>query len=78
MEIFLHVGLVGAIILGLVLAYSMVRNRARTPHNERIAEAATREQYRHPETYDPEQFRRGLRPNADGSLPDGAPGSEKR
>ena len=71
-------GLIGAIILGLVLAYAIFRNRSRNPRNEQIAEAATREEYRHPDSYDPQTFRRGLKRNLDGSIPAGAPGSKAK
>jgi hypothetical protein len=62
-------GLIGAVVLTIVLAYSLFRNRNRSPRNERIAEAATREEYRHPDSYNPKPFRDGLVRNPDGSMP---------
>lgn len=53
---------IGAIILGLVLAWAVFRNQSRNRANDRIGDAAAREQYRHPESYDPEKFRAGLGP----------------
>jgi hypothetical protein len=74
---FWHFGLFGAIVLGAVMAYADFRNRKQNPRNVRIAEAATREEYRHPDSYNPETFRQGLKPNMDGTIPDGAPGGKK-
>ena len=52
----------GAVILGLAVAWALFANKSRSARNQRIGDAATREQYRHPESYEPEQFRRGLTP----------------
>jgi hypothetical protein len=52
----------GALVLGLAIAMGLIANRKRNLRNKRIGDAATKEQYRHPESYNPEQFRRGLKP----------------
>lgn len=52
----------GAAALGLVLAWAIFTNRGRSARNERIGDAAAKEQYRHPESYNPDKFRRGLEP----------------
>jgi hypothetical protein len=52
----------GALVLGLAIAMGLVANRKRNLRNKRIGDAATKEQYRHPGSYDPEKFRRGLEP----------------
>ncbi len=52
----------GALLLGGAIAWAMMANKHRSARNERIGDAATREQYRHPDDYDPEKFRRGLIP----------------
>lgn len=59
---------IGTLVLGAVIAYVLLKN-SRNPRNDRIGDAATREQYRHPETYEPEKFRAGLKPNPDGTAP---------
>jgi len=51
----------GAVVLGLAVAWAVFTNKGRSPRNERIGDAATKEQYRHPESYDPEKFRHGLK-----------------
>ena len=48
---------IGAIILGLVLAWGIFRNRQRNRANDRIGDAAARDQYQHPHSYDPEKYR---------------------
>jgi hypothetical protein len=55
---------IGAIILAVVIAWAILRNRARNHGNDRLTEAATREEYRHPGSYDPEKFREGLKPKS--------------
>jgi len=62
-------GIIGAALLGLVLAYAIFRNRNRSGHNAAIGEAAAREQYQHPNSYDPQKFRGKLAPNPDGTMP---------
>jgi hypothetical protein len=52
----------GALVLGLVIAGGLLANRKRNLRNQRIGEAAAKEQYRHPSSYNPEKFRRGLKP----------------
>jgi hypothetical protein len=66
---------IGALLLGAAICYALLRN-SRNPRNDRIGAAAAREQYRHPDTYEPEKFRAGLKPNPDGTVPktDGEPG----
>jgi hypothetical protein len=63
------VAIIGAVVLGLVLAYASLRNRSRSRKNDQIGQAATREEYRHPESYNPQKFRDGLENNPDGSIP---------
>jgi hypothetical protein len=53
----------GALILGVVIAGGLIANRNRNLRNRKIGEAAAKEQYRHPSSYDPEKFRRGLKPD---------------
>jgi hypothetical protein len=55
---------IGAIILGLVLAWGIFRNRRRNRANDRIGDAAAREQYQHPNSYDPEKYRAQLGPKS--------------
>jgi hypothetical protein len=55
---------IGAIILAAVIAWAILRNRARNRGNDRLTEAATREEYRHPGSYDPKKFRQGLKPKS--------------
>ena len=55
---------IGAIILGLVLAWGIFRNRQRNRGNDRIGEAAARDQYQHPNSYDPEKYRAQLGPKS--------------
>lgn len=52
----------GALVLGVVIAAGLIANRKRNLRNQHIGEAAAKEQYRHPDSYDPERFRRGLQP----------------
>lgn len=52
----------GGLIIGAILAYGILANRGRSARNDRIGDAAAREQYKHPESYNPEDFRKGLRP----------------
>ena len=46
----------GAVILGGAIAWSMIRNRHRNPANDAVTEAATRAEYKRPESYDPKHF----------------------
>ena len=66
---------IGALLLAAAIGYALLR-KSRNPRNDQIGDAAVREQYRHPETYKAENFRAGLKPNPDGSVPrtDGEPG----
>jgi hypothetical protein len=51
----------GPLILGLALAYGVIRNRKRSCREMRVGEAAAREEFLHPNTYDPQTFRDKLR-----------------
>jgi hypothetical protein len=62
-------GIIGAVILGVVLTYAIFRNRNRNPRNEQIGEAAAREQYQNPNGYNPDEFKEKLVPNPDGTVP---------
>jgi hypothetical protein len=42
---------IGAIVLLLVIGYGVYRDRTRDKRKDALTEAATREQYRHPERY---------------------------
>lgn len=44
----LHVWIIagGAVLLGVAIAYGVLRNRTRTPRERAVSEAATRERYR--------------------------------
>jgi hypothetical protein len=53
---------IGAVILAAVIVWAILRNRTRNHANDPITDAATREEYRHPDGYDPEKFRAGLKP----------------
>lgn len=53
---------VGTFVLGVVIAWGILRNKYRNRTNDAVTDAATREEYRHPDTYDPEKFRRELGP----------------
>jgi hypothetical protein len=53
---------IGAVILLAVIAWGVVRNRQRNRANDPITEAATREEYRHPNSYDEEKFKAQLHP----------------
>jgi hypothetical protein len=53
---------IGAIILGLVLAWAVMRYRQRNRANDIVGDIAAREQYRNPEGYNPETFRSQLGP----------------
>ena len=46
----------GAVILGGAIAGSMIRNRHRNLANAAVTDAATRAEYKRPESYDPKQF----------------------
>lgn len=59
---------IGALLLAAAIGYALLGN-SRNSRNDRIGDAATREQYHHPETYQPAEFRAGLKPNPDGSVP---------
>lgn len=48
---------VGAVVLLVVLAYGVIRSRGRNKRVDPITEAATREQYEHPERYEQTQRR---------------------
>jgi hypothetical protein len=52
----------GAIVLGLAIAWSVIRNRRRNPANDAVTEAATRAEYKRPESYDPKQFQPFVQP----------------
>ncbi|WP_369062001.1 hypothetical protein ABOZ73_07470 [Caulobacter sp. 73W] len=43
---------IGVILLGLALAYGLLRYKTRNKANDNITEEATREEYSHPATYD--------------------------
>ncbi len=53
---------VGTFILGAVIAWAILRNKYRNRTNDTVTEAATRAEYRHPNSYNPEKFRQELRP----------------
>lgn len=53
---------VGGFALGAVLAWAAMRNSQRNRANDPITEAATREEYQHPDSYNPEKFRAQLHP----------------
>jgi hypothetical protein len=55
----------GALLLGLGLAYGLWRYHTRNRANDPITEEATRELYKHPETYDRkrEELKRRIRPS---------------
>ena len=53
----------GAVILGCAIAWAMIRNRHRNPANDAVSEAATRAEYKRPETYDEKQFKPFVQPN---------------
>jgi hypothetical protein len=55
---------VGVLILGVAIAWALVRNKYRNRANDAITDAATREQYTHPNSYDPNKFRHGLGPKS--------------
>lgn len=44
----LHVWILagGAVLLGIAIAYGVLRNRTRTPRERAVSEAATKERYR--------------------------------
>ena len=42
----------GALLLGVIMAYAMIRNATRNKANDKITEAATRMQYKDPERYE--------------------------
>ena len=42
----------GALLLGVVMAYALWRNATRNKANDRVTEAATRMQYKDPERYE--------------------------
>lgn len=52
----------GTFILGAAVAWAVIRNSQRNHANDAVTEAATREEYRHPNSYDPEKFRAQLQP----------------
>ena len=52
--------IIGALILGLALAYAMIRNRKRNRRAVKIGEAAAREEFLHPSSYNPQKFRNQL------------------
>ncbi|HVV26815.1 MAG TPA: hypothetical protein VHC40_02495 [Rhizomicrobium sp.] len=52
----------GAAILAVAVAWAILRNRRRNPANDTVGQAATREEYREPDRYDPGKFRKELRP----------------
>jgi len=54
--------IIGAVTLGAVLAYATIRNRRRNRANDAITEAATRAEYKRPDSYDEKQFERLLHP----------------
>ena len=54
---------IGAVILGVVLAWAVMRNRRRNRANDAVTQAATREAYENPNGYDPEKYRSKLGPN---------------
>jgi hypothetical protein len=58
--------IVGPAILGLALAYGVFQNRKRSRREIRVGEAAAREEFLHPNSYDPQKFRDELRPKRRG------------
>ncbi|MDP1619304.1 hypothetical protein [Phenylobacterium sp.] len=56
---------VGAALLGLAIAFGLIRYYRRDRSNDAITEAATREEYKHPERYDrtEDEFRDQARPS---------------
>lgn len=42
---------IGVILLGLAVAWGLLRNRTRNKANDALTEEATREEYSHPQTY---------------------------
>ena len=55
----------GALLLFAALAWAVLRVRGRNKANDPITEAATRDEYDHPDRYkrDQEEFRREVRPS---------------
>ena len=53
---------IGGLILGLALAWALMRNQTRNRANDRIGDTAAREQYQHPNSYNPEKYRARLGP----------------
>jgi hypothetical protein len=53
---------IGGAILGFALAWGLFRNQSRNRANDRVGDAAAREQYQHPNSYDPEKYRTQLGP----------------
>jgi hypothetical protein len=59
MEVFFGIG---TLILAAALAWAILRNRRRNRANDPITDAATREEYKHPASYNPEKYRAELHP----------------
>ena len=53
---------IGTVALALGVVWAIIRNKQRNRANDPITEAATREEYEKPGTYDPEKFRARLHP----------------
>lgn len=56
---------VGALLLAAALVWGIVQYRTRNKANDALTEAATREEYDHPDTYEQEQddFKKKVRPS---------------
>lgn len=52
----------GAVILALAVGWGIWRNRTRNRANDAIGDAATRDEYQHPESYNPDKYRAQLGP----------------
>jgi hypothetical protein len=54
----------GTFILGVLVAWAILRNKYRNRANDLVTDAVVREEYRHPSSYNPEKFRRELGPKS--------------
>jgi len=54
----------GVVVLGLALAWAVIRNRHRNRANDAIGEKAARDQREHPQSYDLEKYRSQLEPDS--------------
>ncbi len=51
----------GILVLFVAIAYGVRMSRSRNRSNDKVTEAAVREQYKDPEHYDPAKFERELK-----------------